>query len=283
MAIILLVGISAWGLWQMTQAEVGPTFLFYLLLVLTGLSLVTVLVYCAYALYRAEYSLEREAVHLKWGLRVEDIPISSIEWVRVETDLEFSAPLPWFRWPGAVLGVRNLPDGNRLEFFAANTRHLVFIATQKRVFAISPDEPKRFLEIFGQLMEMGSLTRPPERSIYPTLLIWRIWLDQTARYLVLGGLALSLILLVFVSFAIPATPTVSLRMAPGGAPLEQVPSVQLMLLPVLNTSFFLGDFILGMFFYRKYENQLLAYLLWGSSVFTGLLFLAALFFIMRVG
>jgi hypothetical protein len=283
MAILLLAGVSVGGFWQMTQAQVGPTFIFYLLLVLVGLSLAAVLVYCAYALYRADYSLERESVHLKWGLRIEDIPMASIEWVRTEADLDFSPPLPWLRWPGAVVGTRRLPDGNRLEYFAASTRHLVFIATKNQVFAISPDDPKRFLGLLGELMEMGSLTQPLARSVYPTLLVWRVWSDRMARYLILGGLALSLVLLVLVSFLIPSTPTISLRVDPTGAPLERIPSVQLMLLPVLNTSFFLGDFLLGLFFYRKYENQLIAYLLWGSSIFTGLLFLGALLFIMRTG
>jgi hypothetical protein len=90
-------------------------------------------------------------------------------------------------------------------------------------------------------------------------------------------------LLALVSFIIPTTPTISLRFDVNGTPLEYVPSVQLMVLPVLNTSFFIGDFLIGLFLYRKYENQQLAYLLWGSSVLTGILFLGALMFISRTG
>lgn len=268
---------------MLTQAQVGPNFLLYLLIVLLSFSLAVILAYYTYALWRADYSLEREAVHLKWGLRIEDIPMASIEWVRTAADMDFLPPLPWLRWPGAVVGTRQLPDGNRLEYFSASSRHLIFIATENKVFAISPDNPKRFLELFGELMEMGSLANLPGHSSYPALLIWRVWADPLARYFILGGLVLSLILLGLVSFAIPSNPTISLRVDPAGQPLEQIPSVQLMLLPVLNTSFFLSDLLLGLFFYRKYENKPLAYLVWGSGVVTGGLFIGALMFILRTG
>jgi hypothetical protein len=267
----------------MTRAQVGPVFFLYLMLFLLGFCLVTILVYCTYALWRAAYTLEREAVHLKWGLRIEDIPMASIEWVRTEADLGYKPPLPRLRWPGAVLGVRLLPDGKHLEYFAADTRHLVFVACQNRVFAITPENPKKFLETFGQLMEMGTLTQQPTRSVYPALLIRRVWSDHLARYFILGGLALSLVLLASVSFIIPTTSIISLSFDVAGRPLEYVPSVQLMVLPVLNTSFFFGDFLIGLFLYRKYEYQQLAYLLWGSSVLTGILFLGALLFIIRTG
>jgi hypothetical protein len=282
-AIFILVVVSLWGFWQLTRAQVGPVFLIYLLLFLLGFSLVTALVYCAYALWQAEYTLEREGLHLKWGLRMEDIPMASVDWVRTKADLGYKPPLPWLRLPGAVLGVRRLPDGKHLEYFAAETHHLVFIAAQDQVFAITPENPKHFLETFGQLMEMGTLTHQPIRSVYPGLLIRRVWLDHIGRYLILGGLFFSFILLVSVSFVIPTTDTISLRFDVTGAPLEQIPSVQLMLFPVLNTAFFIVDFLLGLFLYRNYEDRQLAYLLWGSSVLTGILFVGALLFITQAG
>jgi hypothetical protein len=56
-----------------------------------------------------------------------------------------------------------------------------------------------------------------------------------------------------------------------------------MLLPVLNTFIFLADLLLGLFFYRRTEAQPLAYLLWGSSILTALLFIAAVIFILSAG
>lgn len=61
-----------------------------------------------------------------------------------------------------------------------------------------------------------------------------------------------------------------------------MPAVRLFLLPVLNAAFFLGDTLLGLFFYRRVETRLASYLLWGVSVLTAALFLGAVFYILKV-
>ena len=62
---------------------------------------------------------------------------------------------------------------------------------------------------------------------------------------------------------------------------EYVPAVQLMLLPVLNILFFVVNSSLGLFFYQRMEIRPLAYLLWSSSVVVSILFIGAVFFILR--
>jgi hypothetical protein len=59
--------------------------------------------------------------------------------------------------------------------------------------------------------------------------------------------------------------------------------VQLLLLPVLNALCLGVDLLGGLFFYRKPESQVFAYVLWGSGVVTSLLFLIAVFFILKAG
>jgi len=54
-------------------------------------------------------------------------------------------------------------------------------------------------------------------------------------------------------------------------------------LPVLNTIFWTFDFFLGLFFFRRANQRLLAYLLWGTSVLVAALFWVALFIILRIG
>lgn len=61
---------------------------------------------------------------------------------------------------------------------------------------------------------------------------------------------------------------------------DAVPSVRL-LLPVLNTGFFMVDFFAGLFFFRKPESQALAYLLWSGAALTALVFLGAVLFILN--
>jgi hypothetical protein len=185
------------------------------------------------------------------------------------------------------LGTRRLPDGRKIEF----------MATPRSIYAISPADPADFRRKYQRYAEMGSLTPLAPRSVYPTFLVNRVWNEVPARYLLLAGLALSLILLVWVSLVAPGHTQISLGFEPDGSLREPVPAVQLLLLPLLNGFFYLTDLALGLFFYRRGDQQLptvalpdgrtipagqaLAYLLWSSGMMTPLLFLVALVTILR--
>jgi len=152
-----------------------------------------------------------------------------------------------------------------------------------RVFAISPADPDEFLRTYQRLSELGSLTPLPARSLYPAFLLARVWASKPARYLLLGGLILSLGLLVVVSLIVPSRPAISLGFNPDGTPTDLVPSVRMLLLPFLNSFFYLADLLAGLFFYRREGGQALAYLLWGSGVLTATFFLGAVIFIQGTG
>jgi hypothetical protein len=119
------------------------------------------------------------------------------------------------------------------------------------------------------------------RSIFPTILLRRVWNSRRARFLLLSGAALSLLLLAWVSLAIPAHSQLPLGFLPDASPGEPGPAVRLLLLPVISGLFFLSDTLLGLFFYRREDSHSLAYLLWGAGSVTPLLFLVAVFFILQ--
>jgi hypothetical protein len=263
-AILLLVIIGALGLWQTAQAPIGPGFLLYLIPVLLAFILIPLIGYRAYSLWRASYLLERDGIYLRWGLREEVIPMDLVTWVRMEQDLETNLPRPWFRWPGAILGVRTLPDGTNLEYLAAQSN-------------------EEFMLAYLRFAELGSLTPLEAHSAYPANLLRRIWGSPYARYLLLGGLFASILLLVLVSLYIPALTTVSLRLNQDGSPTEMLPSAYLLLLPVLNGILYFANVLLGMYLFRFDGQRTLAYLLWGSGLFTALLFLIAVVFVIRAG
>lgn len=290
--IILILG-GLWSLYQASRAQVGPIFLLYLLPALVALSLVPLFLYRAYALRQAAYLLERDGLHLRWGLRAESIPMDAVQWIDLAANRQTTLPLPWMRWPGALLGRRRLPDGTQVEFLAADSNQLVLIATAKSLFAISPEQPDEYLDTFQHLNELGSLTLLPASSVYPSFLISRVWANKPARYLLLSGLALSLIVLILVSLAIPSRSVVSLGFHQNQTSGDVVPSIQLLLLPMLNIFFFLSDLLLGLFFFRRAEaaegmassdasvSWTLAYVLWSSAVFTGVFFLVAFYFTLK--
>lgn len=276
-----LVGMA--GLWEAAQANIGPVFLVYLLPALAALGGVPILAYRYYDLLNSYYNLEREGVRLRWGLRLEVIPIEDVLWVRLASELGTALPLPRLHWPGALVGTRTLPGAGEVEFMAAEARGLVVIATPGRGYAISPSDPEGFLLAFQRCMEMGSLFPLQAHSVYPTYLLSRVWRSRLARLQLLVGVGLSLVLLVWVSLAIPGRSQVQLGFSPSGVSGDLAPAVRLLLLPVLNTFFFLSDLLLGLFLFRREESQTYAYLLWGSGALTALLFLLAAGFILSAG
>jgi hypothetical protein len=294
--ILALLGLSTWGLLQASEASVGPVFLFYLSPAMISIGLVPLLAYRLYALRGARYLMQRDGMQLIWGLRAEDIPMNTIEWVLPSSELSYRLRLPWLYWPGAVVGARNAPGGKRMEFLASRSRHLILIAVADRIFAISPDDPRAFLQAFQGFMEMGSLSPLPPRSVYPGFLLARLWQTPSARYLLLGGLLLNLASLGLVILAAPSREQITLGFGVGREP---VPTIRLLLLPVISSFFFLMDFFLGLFLFRRTESQItdqpltgtiwlipgrsIAYVLWTSAAVSSALFLLALAFILQAG
>jgi hypothetical protein len=278
--LLLLVG-AALAFLQSSRVAAGPELLVYLLLGLLLLAPLPLLGYRIYALLRARYLLERDGLHLIWGLRTEDIPLTEIEWVRPVSDLVRRLPLPLLNWPGAILGARQVRGLGLVEFMAADVAHMVLIGTPHKVYAISPANPSQFLRVFQSMAELGSLTPIPAASVFPRFLVEQTWADPIGRILLVSSMILELVLLTWVTLSIPGRQTISLGFSPNVQPAEPGPSARLMLLPVLNTINLIFDLAAGFFFFRRPEQVPLAYLLWGSAVVSPLLLLIAVFYILR--
>ncbi|NOY98188.1 MAG: hypothetical protein GXP40_03150 [Chloroflexi bacterium] len=276
--LLILASLAVWGFWSASRADVGPAFMLYILLALAAFLPLPIIGYRAYALLRANYHLGRDNLRLVWGLRVEELPLSDIEWVRPATDLTTPLRLPRLRLPGSLLGLRRHPDLGMVEFLASGTEGLLLLATAKRVFAISPADPRAFAREFQRAIELGSLTPVAARSTYPSFVVAQAWESLLARYLWLSGLLLNVGLLIWVSLLIPGLQSVPLGFSPTGEPLGPFPPVRLMLLPLVSAVLFLAGWLAGLYFYSHEEQRILAFITWGSSTLTGLLFLLAVLF-----
>jgi len=283
LAVILLAGAGAFGLWKASLAESGTTFLFYLLVLIVVIALIPALIYRMYALQRARYILARDGISLYWGLRHEEIPIDKVDWVGSAGADGKKITKPVLRFPGAILGMKTQQDGKLLEFLAARDTKLVMINTPERVYVISPSNEVEFLQTYRKLAEFGSLAPIESQSDYPTFLLSRSWADRPARILLISSALVALGLIAWVSLSIPDHPFIALRLNVDGSPVELVPGIRLLLIPVLNTFFFFIDLLLGLFFYRRLETRSLSYLMWASSLLTSLLFTAAVYFMLRAG
>jgi hypothetical protein len=281
--ITLLVGAAGAALVAALRIDASLPFLLYLGLAVVLVSPTPVLFYRAYALLQSWYAVEREGIRLQWGLRGEDIPMPAIRWVNPASDLSRPLPLPWLGLPGSLLGTRQVEGLGAVEYLASGRSNLILIATQERVFAISPENPSAFLRAFQDQTELGSLSPMPARSLAPINLVGRVWTDLAARYVLAAGALLSLGVLVWVAWVASTQAQVPLGFRPGGEPRVSVPSIQLSLLPLIHSFFFTADLALGLFFYRREESRVLAYLLWIGGAVTSLLFLGAMFWIFQAG
>jgi hypothetical protein len=280
MSLLLMAG--AYGMWRVARVETAAALLISLAPAAAAALGVPLLAYRLYGLLGAEYTVERDGIRLRWGLRLEHIPADQVEWVGRSDRYGQALPKPWLVWPGSTLGVRHLPDGRRLEYLSGRTRNLVLIVTPGRLYAISPADPGDFELTFLRLTELGSLAPIPARSVMPAFLFGGFRSDRAARLMLLGSLLLWLVLLASVAFGIADREQVVLRFTAQGEAAEFAPAVRLFLLPVLSALFLLVDGLLGLIFYRRVELRPLAYLLWGAGIVTTGLLLVAVLMILNV-
>ena len=276
--LVILELIAGWALLNLSGASAGVLFVIYLLVGVIAFAPIPLLAYRAYALFRAQYILDRDSLELRWGLRNEIIPLSDIEWVRSVQDLAQPLSGPALAMPGAILGFRRHRDLGVVEFLASTRRQLLLVATSKRVYAISPSDPNDFVETFARAIELGSLRTARSKSLYPSFVITQAWASGLIRYEWLAALFLNLGLAAWVSLLIPSTSSIALGLRPDQAP-QVVPSVQLVLIPLLSVFLNLLGWTTGLFFFRWPRWRNLSVLLWGSGVLASLVFLIAVVFI----
>ncbi|MBG0770763.1 MAG: hypothetical protein H0S82_03595, partial [Anaerolineaceae bacterium] len=211
------------------QDQAGLDFLLHMVIALVLWAPLPLILYRLYSLMSSSYTLRRDGLRIHWGLRREDVPLNDIEWIRPANELGFRLPLPWLRWPGALLGSRKVPELGLVDFMAADLAHTLLVATPDKVFAISPQDTGAFMMLFRQINEMGSLIPLEAQSVYPTLLIGHVWEDRKARLLVIVGFLIGLVLL-----AVDAIAVTRLDVIPWIGAEVTAPAERLLLLPVLD-------------------------------------------------
>jgi hypothetical protein len=277
--LVVLFIIATFGFVTLASADVGPSFLISLLISLFSFAPIPFFAYRAYSLWKAEYYIDRDSLAIHWGLRIEDIPLNDIEWIRPADDLSVPLALPAIPLPGGLLGVRRHPDLGAVEFIASDASKLLLIATAKRIFVISPADPAALAQTFARATEMGSLAPVEAKSVYPSFVVSQAWESGLARYLWLSALFLNIGLFIWASLIIPNAPLVALSPQFIGSEPEVVPSSQLIIFPVASLLLTIFGWIAGLYFYRWERERVLSFIVWGSSTFSSLLFLLSVLFI----
>lgn len=266
------------GLMLIVASESPPGLLAVFLLIASVLLslLLPVFSYRLYALLRSEYSLSRAGLRIRWGLRQIDLPHELILDVALAEELHSPPAAPRWSWPGSILGITEDEELGPVEYIASRSEGMLLVGTVQRVYVISPEKPGDFLAVYHREAERGSLVELKASSVMPSFVLSQAWQELPVRRLLLAGAGLAVALLLLVGFIAPGLEGISLGFDSSGAPLEAVTGTQLFLLPALNLAFFFANLLLGLILYRESKNTLLARLVWGSSLLSGVLFLGAI-------
>jgi uncharacterized BrkB/YihY/UPF0761 family membrane protein len=127
---------------------------------------------------------------------------------------------------------------------------------------------------------MGSFIPFDPQSVYPSHIINRVFRSPPARLLIIAGALVCIALLAMVAIGITSGEYIHLRFLSDGTPGEPIPAIRLLLLPLLNTFFFLVDLFAGLYFYLDSRREHLAFLLWGTGLFTAIVFMGGALFIL---
>lgn len=273
--LVLILGGIAVLLVLIFSRPVGWPLVFYLLGILVLIVLLPLAAYRGYALLKARYTIERDGLRVRWGLRSEDLPVTEVLWVRPASDLIKTLALPRFAVPGAILGVSQHEELKNVEFIASSAPNLVIVAAVEKTLVLSPEDPEDFSRRFQRVIEMGSLSPMDAHTAIPAAYMSQVFSDQLAKILLAVSGGLALLLLVVTSVLIPFREVVSIGYDFNGLPLAPVPSNRLLMLPIIAIFFVLLDLVAGLFLYRRFETRAVSYLVWAAGILTPLLLLIA--------
>lgn len=253
----------------------GSGFVLLLLLFLVLLTVLPIFIYRFMALQSARYILDRDGLRIHWGLRGEYLPMPEIEWIRPVHDTGFILTKPPLSIPGAILGKIKHPDLGTIEYLASNEDDLVMVATRSKILILSPENKVQFLLSFQRIMEMGSLVAVQAESKMPIAFVEDVLRNRLARIFLISGFFLALMGFVSTALFIPTAPQIPLGFNSLGLPLPPVPSEQLFFLPIAAGLIYAFNLLLGFYFYRKQEFQVLSFLLWITSNLVSFLLILA--------
>jgi hypothetical protein len=127
-------------------------------------------------------------------------------------------------------------------------------------------------------VELGSLREATPKSVYASFVFSTAWQSGWVRYLWLVALFLNIGLVAWTSMLIPSSHEYALGFRPDRTP-DAVPSVQLIILPLVSAFLSLAGWTAGLFFYRWEKWKSMALVLWASGALSSVLFLIAVLFI----
>jgi hypothetical protein len=264
MVAIILVDVGLIWLATIRPLTVG-TFVIGLA-VLFSLGLLAVIGYWLHGLARSAYSLDRNALVIRWGLMEQTIPTRQIERVLTGDQVEGQIQFYGGMWPGHCVGYGEVPGAGPALFYATvPPRRQVYVVTPSLTYGISPADDRGFLESFHKRLQMGPTQIVEQSSRRPGILNWAIWRDRLGLALLAAGFLTILALTGFLCFRFPAiSRLVPLHFDVAGNPDRLGSRGQIFIIPLIGLLTLVLNGTLGGLAYRR--ERMASHLLWGGAV-----------------
>ena len=261
---LILIGTEVFLLRNFDISQVGLQF-FLLLIALIILAVpLALLLYRLYSLIFSYYRLERDGLHIQWGLRTEVIPLNAIEWIRRPSEMTVDVPWSVMPMPGAYLGTVETKDGLTFEFLASDMGKMLFLGTSRYIYAISPQHPEQFLIGFERILQMGALTNVQWTTTRPGNWLLEAWNNKPGRISTILSMAFLILTYIWVGSRFRVNSTVFLSFSATGEPVEAVSSVNMLVIPLAATIIWVVGTVLGLWVFQQKNSRRAAELVWGA-------------------
>ena len=222
------------------------------------------LLYRLYSLIFSVYRLERDGLHIRWGLRREVIPLNAIEWIRPPAEMTEDVPWSVMPMPGAYLGTVRVDEHLTYEFLASDISKMLFLRTSRFVYAISPRDPKAFLTGFERILQMGALTNVQWTTARPGNWLIEAWNSRSGRICTFLSLFFLIVMYIWMGLRFQVMKQISFSFSPTGEPLDLLPSVNMLVIPLAATIIWVLGTALGLLIFQRRESRRTAGLVWGA-------------------
>lgn len=276
--ILIYTEILLIGLFSQKDYGIGY-FLLLMGMVLTAAAAVFLL-YRLFCLIFSGYRFARNGLTIRWGLRNEVIPLNAIEWIRQPSEMPEEIPWSVLPMPGAYLGSVESPYYGQIEFLASDIRKMLFMGTAERIYALSPNDPKAFIEGFERILQLGVLNEIDWETVRPGNWILDLWHNKIGRISTIISLNLLALLFLWIGFRFRFRDEILLQFSAAGKAAEKLPVKNIMIIPMLATISWFISAILGGRLYQRDNMKHTAELVWCAGVLAIIQFIISVILIM---
>ncbi|MBR6089512.1 MAG: hypothetical protein IKP86_06240 [Anaerolineaceae bacterium] len=261
-----LTALEIFLLQHFDSTEIGTLFILLLIAVLLIAVPLVFLLYRLFSLIFSSYRLERDGLHIHWGLRAEVIPLNAIEWIRHPQEMIVDVPWSVLPMPGAYLGTVPIDEQLTFEFLASDMNTMLFLGTSRYIYVISPRDPSAFLSGFERILQMGALTNINWTTARPAGWILEAWQNRIGRISTIISLILIISLFVLTGIHFESGKTVQMLFSPEGKQLDsiyaRISTVNMLAIPVCAAFIWLTGTIVGLRLYQNRKYRRIAELIW---------------------